>query len=69
MEVAIKPRLRWYGYFGKMRNVYNIIVRKHHGKRSLGRIKHTWENNTKMNLKETSCKNVDWIQMAQDQVT
>jgi hypothetical protein len=39
---------------GEMRNAWNILVGKHEGMRSLGRIKHRWED-----------EDVDWIQVAQ----
>jgi hypothetical protein len=28
----------------------------------------TWENNSKMNLKEVGCECVDWIKLAQDRI-
>jgi hypothetical protein len=35
-----------------MRNVYNILVGKHEGKRSLGRTKCRWERDIRMTLRE-----------------
>jgi hypothetical protein len=49
----------------KMSNAY-IIVRKPKGKRPLRRSKHTWKDNTKLNLKEIGYMGVDWINLAQD---
>jgi len=49
--------MRWAGHvtrMGEMRNAWNILVGKHEGMRSLGRIKHRWED-----------EDVDWIQVAQ----
>jgi hypothetical protein len=35
-----------------MRNAYKILVGKPEGKRSLGRPRHIWENNMRMDLRE-----------------
>jgi hypothetical protein len=35
------------------------------GKRPLGRSRHRWENNIKMNLQEVGCVGMDWIELAQ----
>jgi hypothetical protein len=48
------------------RNVYRIWVKKPEGKRQLGRPKHRWVNNIKMNLIEIGGSNVDWIDLTQD---
>jgi hypothetical protein len=47
---------------GVMRIAYTILVGKPEGKRPLCR----WEDNIKMDLKETGLEGVDWIHMAQD---
>jgi len=44
---------------GDMRNTYKILVGKRDGKRPLGRPRRIWEDNIRMNLKETGCKGVD----------
>jgi len=36
------------------------------GKRPLGRHRHRWEDNTKMDLQEVGCGGMDWIKLAQD---
>jgi hypothetical protein len=36
------------------------------GKRPLGRPRHRWEDNIKMNLQEVRCSAMDWIDLAQD---
>ena len=36
------------------------------GKRPLGRPKHKWEDNIKMDLQEARSVGVDWIEVAQD---
>jgi hypothetical protein len=38
---------------GGDRNVYRILVGKSKGKAPLGRLRHRWENNVKMNPRET----------------
>jgi hypothetical protein len=41
---------------GEMRNAYKILVTKSEGKRLLGRHKHRWENNIRMDLKKIVCE-------------
>jgi hypothetical protein len=36
------------------------------GKRPLGRLRHRWEGNIKMDLQEVGCGGMDWIELAQD---
>jgi hypothetical protein len=36
------------------------------GKRPLGRPRHRWEDNIKMNLQDVGCEGMDWIGVAQD---
>jgi hypothetical protein len=37
---------------GKKRNAYRILLRKPEGKRPLGRPRHRWEDNIRMDLRE-----------------
>jgi hypothetical protein len=39
---------------------------KPEGKRSLGRPRHRWEDNIRMDLREILGEGVDWIHLAQD---
>ena len=39
---------------------------KPEGKRPLGRPRHRWEDNIKMDLQEVGCGVMDWIELAQD---
>jgi hypothetical protein len=39
---------------------------KPEGKRPLGRFRHRWEDNIKMDLKEVECGGMDWIDVVQD---
>jgi hypothetical protein len=49
-----------------MCNAYRILVEKPQRKRPFGRPTHRWEDNIKMDLKETEWKFVDWIHLVQD---
>jgi len=48
---------------GKVRNKYNILVRKSDGKGPLGRCRHRWEDNIKMDLREIGLEFLDWIHL------
>jgi hypothetical protein len=48
------------------RNVYSLLVGKPEEKRPLGRPRHRWINNIKMDLSERGLSAVDWIGLAQD---
>ena len=48
------------------RGVYRILVEKPEGKRPLGRPRHRWEYNIKMNIPEVGCGGMDWIELARD---
>jgi hypothetical protein len=51
-------RMRWPGYLAlvEKRDAYRILVEKPEGKRSLGRPRRRWEDNTKMDLRE-----IGWV--------
>jgi hypothetical protein len=51
---------------GEVRGAYNILVGRPEGRRPLGRPRHRWEDNTKLDLSETRFGDVDWIHLAQD---
>jgi hypothetical protein len=36
------------------------------GKRALGRPRHRWEDNIKMDLREVVCGSMDWMELAED---
>jgi hypothetical protein len=53
--------------YGKIkRGAYNILVGRPEGRRPLGRPRHRWEDNTKMELREIGFGDVDWVNLAQD---
>jgi hypothetical protein len=69
MRVIKLRRMRWAGHvahMGKVRGVYRVLVGKLEGKRPLGRPRHRWVDNIRMNLQEVGCGYVDWIGLAQD---
>jgi hypothetical protein len=50
------------------RGVYRVLVGRPKGKRPLGRPRHGWEDNIKMDLREIQIDGASWIQLAQDRV-
>jgi hypothetical protein len=69
---AIKSRrMRWAGHVAcrrEGRGFYRVLVGRPEGKRPLGRPKHRWEDNIKMDLREIRIDGVNWIQLAQGRV-
>jgi hypothetical protein len=53
---------------GDKRNPYRILVGKPEGRRPLGRPRHGWEDNIRMDLREIAWGDVEWIHLAQDRV-
>jgi hypothetical protein len=51
---------------GRDENKYKILVAKSERKRSPGRLKRTWDDKFKIDLRETACDGVDWIHLAPD---
>ena len=51
---------------GERRGIYRVLVWKPTGKRPLGRPRHRWEDNIKMNLQEVVCGGMNCIELAQD---
>ena len=54
-------------HMGEGRGVHRVLVGKPEGKRPLGRPRHRWEDNIKMDLQEVGCG--DWMELAQDRDT
>jgi hypothetical protein len=53
---------------GEGRGVYRVLIGKPKGKRPLGRPRHRWEDNIKLDLREIGIDGSNWIQLAQDRV-
>jgi len=51
---------------GERRGVYRVVVGKPEGKKPLGRLRHRWENNIKMDLQEVGYGGMEWIKLAQN---
>jgi hypothetical protein len=49
-----------------MRGVYRILVGKPGRKTPLGRPRHRWEDNIKMDLQDVGCGGMELIKLAQD---
>ena len=55
MRVVKSRRMRWAGHvahMGEDRVVHRVLVGKPEGKRPLGRPRHRWEDNIKIDLQE-----------------
>ena len=48
------------------RGVHKVLVGKPEGKRTLGRPRHRWEHNIKMDLEEVERVCGDWLELAKD---
>ena len=51
-------------YGGEERRIHGFCG-KPDGKRQLGKPRHRWEDNIKMDLQEVGCGGMDWIDLAQ----
>jgi hypothetical protein len=61
--------MRWAGHIehmGEGRGVYRVLVGKPEGRRPLGKPRHRWEDNIRMDLREVGCGYVDWMELTQD---
>jgi hypothetical protein len=48
------------------RNTYRIFVEKPEGRRPMGRPRHRWVGNIKMDLREIELDSTNWIDLSQD---
>ena len=48
------------------RSAFKILTRKPTGKRPLGRPRHRWENNIRIDLEEIDINACNWVDSAQD---
>jgi hypothetical protein len=51
---------------GKERNAYNILLGKHEENKQLGRPRHRWRDNIKMDLKDIGLEFLNWIHPIQN---
>jgi len=51
---------------GEGRGVHRVLVGKPEGKRPLGRPRHRWEGNIRMDLQEVGGACGDWMELAPD---
>jgi hypothetical protein len=64
-------RMRWAGNVAHMREgrgVYRVLVGMPKSKRPFRRPRHMWEDNIKIDLRETVIDGANWIHLAQDRV-
>jgi hypothetical protein len=69
IKIIKSRRMRWAGHvacMGEKRKAYRLLVGKPEGKRPLGRPRHRWVDNTRMDLGEVGWSDVDWSGLAQD---
>jgi hypothetical protein len=50
------------------RGVHRVLVQRPKGKKPLGRPRHRWEDNIKLDLREIGIDGANWIRLAQDRV-
>jgi len=65
ITVTESRRMNWAGHVArivKMRNSYNIFIDRPE-KWPLGRARRRWEDNIRMDLRETGWESVDWIHL------
>jgi hypothetical protein len=61
--------MRWAGHIARLeekRNAYRILMGNPEGKRPLGRPRHRWVDNIKMDLRKIGWDSMDWIDLAQN---
>jgi hypothetical protein len=69
IRIIKSRRMRWAGHIagmGEKRNAYWILVGKPEGKRPLGRPRHRWVDNIRMDLGEIGWGGMDWTHLTQD---
>ena len=69
VRVIKSRRMRWAGHVARMgeeTGVYRVLLGKPEGRRPLGRPRHRWVDNIRMDLQEVGCGYMDWIGLTQD---
>jgi hypothetical protein len=67
IRIIESRKMRWAGHVARMaekRNGYRLLVGKSEVKRPLGRPRHRWVDNVRMDLREVGWGDVDWIGLA-----
>jgi hypothetical protein len=68
VRVVKSRRMRWAGHvacMGEDRRVHRVLVGRPEGKRPLGRPRHRWEENIKIDLQEVGRGHGEWVELAQ----
>jgi hypothetical protein len=58
--------MAWAGHVarqGESRVVYRVFLGKSEGKKAIGRPRHRWADNIKMDLQEVGYEGMNWIDM------
>ena len=69
VRVIKSRRIELGGHVAKIeedRSAFKILAGKPIGKRSLGRLRHRWEDNIRMNLRKIGINTRNWGDLAQD---
>ena len=69
VRVSKSRIMKWVGHvtrMGERRGVCRVLVKKPEGKRPLGRLRRSWEDNIKMYLHEVGCGGLDWVELAEN---
>jgi hypothetical protein len=69
IRIIKSKRMRWSGHVARMgekRNAYRLLVGKPEGKRPLGRPRHRWVDNIRVDFGEVGWGDVVWIGLAKD---
>jgi hypothetical protein len=69
VEVIKSIIMRWAGHVartGRGEARIGFLVGKPEVKRPMGRPRHRWDDNNKMDIQEVGCGDVDWIELAHD---
>jgi hypothetical protein len=52
--------------YGERRDAYKILVGRPEERKPVGRPRHRWEDNTKMDLQVVGWWSMEWIELAED---
>jgi hypothetical protein len=66
IRIMKSRRMKWAAWMGENKKVYRLLLGKPEGKRPLGRPRHRWVANIRMDLGEVGWGDVVWIGLAQD---